>query len=572
VSEAATVSAAPTLAVAMTVRGPFGAALRGCVDEARNAIEREILTILVALGVPGGATVELIVDSGSAAARDWIDLRLEGHRCRYPETLLRWILAYVAGRLPEMRSLEEQAERLLAREEAESRAATFLAAAASEVVKLAPSRLLGSNQLSAYVTDLAGSAGDLTLPQPESLWPALRAVLDARASIGNHDAVCEVLRAAGDEGPDELRERLLDALLRERVELQAPAGYAPRVSASVPNSDGLDLLGFAAEGLLLELGVAFPPFAFAGAASPDVFAVTLNHLPTLPTRLLKEDECLVNDTAERLALVGVEARTTVNPATEQPASIAPLAERDRLEAMGLTTWDPPGFLILTLADALRRHAGCFVTTTMIDAQLDELAVAAPMLVDTAAQTVPRARLTAVARALVSEQVSIQDLRAVLERLVDLPYTSPASGRWGLLDDPPFADLWLTPDAAVSDAQLVRFARAGLRRAIVHKQSRGTATLVVYLLDPQIEQRLREDDGQPGEAYEQRLLDAVGDEIPHLPPTAMVPAILTQGDVRAAVRAALHSTYPRIPVLSYDELTADLNIQPVARITLAEPDA
>jgi type III secretion protein V len=380
-----------------------------------------------------------------------------------------------------------------------------------------------------------------------------------------------VLRAAGDGKPEELRERLLDALVRERVELHVPAGYAPRLGSGVPDADGSDLLGFAAEGLLVELGVAFPPFAFAGPVREDVFTVTLNHLPTLPTRLLEEDECLVNDTAERLALAGVEARATVNPATEQPASIAPLADRDRLDATGLTTWDPPGFLILTLADALRRHAGCFVTSTMIDARLDALAVAAPALVNAARQTVPPARLTALTRALVSEQVSIQDLRAVLERLIDLAYTGPAEGRWALLDDPAFTEPWPRLDAAASDVQLVRFVRAGLRRRIVHKQARGTATLVVYLLDPQIEQRLREDDGQPGEAYEQRLLDAIGHEMSCLPPTAMVPAILTQGDVRAAVRATLRATYPRIPVLAYDELTTDLNVQPVARITLAEPE-
>jgi hypothetical protein len=554
----------------MTVRGPFGAALGGRLDAARGAIERELLAILDALGVPGGATVDLSADGGPGAVGDWIDLRLEGRPLRYSEALQRWVLASVAGRLPEPGSLDEQAERLLAGEEAESRAVAFLARAAGEVVKLAPSRLLGSEQLLAYLADLAGVAGDLALPQPESLRPALRTVLGGGGDLRCHKAGWEGVGAAGDDGPDELRERLLDALVRDRIELQVPAGYAPRLGTGIPDPDGADLLGFAAEGLLVELGVAFPPFAFGGAASPDVFTVMLNHLPTMPTPLLEDHECLVNDTAERLALVGIEARATVNPATEQPASIAPMADRDTLEAMGLTTWDQPGFLILTLADALRRHAGCFVTTTMIDAQLNSLAVAAPVLVETARQSVPLARLTALARALVAEQVSIQDLQAVLERVVDLPYTTPDTGRWALLDDPAFASLRLAPDTAVSDAELVRFARAGLRRRIVHKHARGTETLVVYLLDPQIERRLRDGGGEPDELFEQRLLDAIGWEISHLPPTAMIPAILTHGDVRAALRAATGATHPRIAVLAYDELTADLNVQPVARISLDEP--
>jgi type III secretion protein V len=51
----------------------------------------------------------------------------------------------------------------------------------------------------------------------------------------------------------------------------------------------------------------------------------------------------------------------------------------------------------------------------------------------------------------------------------------------------------------------------------------------------------------------------------LPSSAQQPVILTQRDIRRYVKKLVETELPRVTVLSYDELSAELRIQPIARI-------
>ena len=57
----------------------------------------------------------------------------------------------------------------------------------------------------------------------------------------------------------------------------------------------------------------------------------------------------------------------------------------------------------------------------------------------------------------------------------------------------------------------------------------------------------------------------------MPPTAQDPVVLTTALIRYRLRKALRGAFPRLSVLSYQELSPDMNIQPIARISLEEDD-
>jgi type III secretion protein V len=112
--------------------------------------------------------------------------------------------------------------------------------------------------------------------------------------------------------------------------------------------------------------------------------------------------------------------------------------------------------------------------------------------------------------------------------------------------------------------LIECVRVSLRRYISHKYTRGAATLVVHLVDPDLEQRLG--DPAPLTADERaRLLAAVAAEMPETL-IAPLPVILTTASLRARLRREIHREFPRLAVLSYQELSPDMNIQPLSRIT------
>jgi type III secretion protein V len=117
-------------------------------------------------------------------------------------------------------------------------------------------------------------------------------------------------------------------------------------------------------------------------------------------------------------------------------------------------------------------------------------------------------------------------------------------------------------------------RKTLRRYLSHKCTRGSNTLVAYLLDPGgielriVEHLKQEHTLDPAELESIRA--AIEREADHLAPTVQQPAILTTSTVALFLRRELTTNLPTLPVLSYDELSPDMNIQPLARIMLDSP--
>ena len=94
---------------------------------------------------------------------------------------------------------------------------------------------------------------------------------------------------------------------------------------------------------------------------------------------------------------------------------------------------------------------------------------------------------------------------------------------------------------------------------------------MYLLDPLIEDAVREAVHKtPTGSYlalepelSRDILAAVGRAVPA--PTAVV---LTGADIRRYVRRLVETEFPRLTVLSYQELVPEAKLQPLGRISVA----
>jgi hypothetical protein len=119
----------------------------------------------------------------------------------------------------------------------------------------------------------------------------------------------------------------------------------------------------------------------------------------------------------------------------------------------------------------------------------------------------------------------------------------------------------TPDSRKSVADYLKVARTALKRYISHKYTRGENTLSVYLLDPRAEGRLRQPEPLTSEELE-TVVDEVATELGMHSGSHFV--VLTDDDVRPRLYAALRPSLPHVAVLSYAELSPDMNITPIAR--------
>ena len=334
-------------------------------------------------------------------------------------------------------------------------------------------------------------------------------------------------------------------------------------------------LSFMAEGLFSELGLILPLVRRVEdpRLKPEEFRIQINDLRHPPVTGLRPNEIMVNDTTERLALIGVKAHEAVSPVTGRIVFSIVQAEgaaTKTLESAGLTTWDPLGRLVLHLAIEIRRNAGSLLTNGIVRHMLNTLEASFPQLVAAARARCSVPRLRRILQALLDEGISIRDLPSILESLLAINGTTDAETAGRLMFIPQGSKSCPLPSSLDSiDMNIcIEHVRHSLKRAISFKYARGTQTLVAYLLDAKIEQRVRESNSNPLTDQERSvILAAVATEMRYLPPTAQVPVFLTTPEIRCAIRDLITEEFTSMQVTSYAELPADLNVQPVARISL-----
>ena len=375
--------------------------------------------------------------------------------------------------------------------------------------------------------------------------------------------LAEVAGPLGDENADVAFERALRdargevrilvsaALYREIAEPRTAPGESP--DREPQTLDGL--LRYLNDGLFAELGAVFagPAVEVHPELGDRGFRIQINDV-RLPRRpCLLDDEFLVNTAPETLERVAEDARPAVNPATKQPAAIVRGRTAAAMcEALGYTVWNQPGSIVLETADAIRRHAAWLMNTDVADFCITQFGKAFPRLTSAATSRYDLPELTRVLRCLLEEEISIHNLFHILNHLVLDEIEPPV-----VLAGQSKAPQWLV---------LAESVRGSLRRYISKKYALQSNTLVVYLIDPGIESRLAD----PEElSYPERsgLITAVASEIGHLPSSATPPVILTARHIRYRLRQEIAKEFPRMKVLSYQELEPDLIIQPVARITV-----
>jgi type III secretion protein V len=67
------------------------------------------------------------------------------------------------------------------------------------------------------------------------------------------------------------------------------------------------------------------------------------------------------------------------------------------------------------------------------------------------------------------------------------------------------------------------------------------------------------------ALSRQVMDAARAQIGDLPPGAQRPVIVTDGEIRRFVKKLLDFVVPDVTVLSYDQLTPQINLQPLGMI-------
>jgi type III secretion protein V len=237
----------------------------------------------------------------------------------------------------------------------------------------------------------------------------------------------------------------------------------------------------------------------------------------------------------------IEPRCVVLAVHEVPASVLHVPEA--LAGDEVASWVRQPALQL-----LRARAADFVGLAEVQRLLDELESFAPATVrNVVPKPVSLVLLTDVMRRLVEEDVSVRDLRSILEALSSVAATEK---------DP---------------LNLAEYVRSQARRAITFRLTAGAGRLDVVLLDAILEDTVRRAITRtPAGAFLTLAPQAARDVIASVRKAVGAGAagaptvVLTQPDIRRFVRKLIESELPAVSVVSFAELLPEVALKPVAR--------
>ena len=124
--------------------------------------------------------------------------------------------------------------------------------------------------------------------------------------------------------------------------------------------------------------------------------------------------------------------------------------------------------------------------------------------------------------------------------------------------------------------LAEYVRSSLKRYISYKHSSGQNILPAYLFTPDVEDTVRNAIRQTSAGsylaldpnIARKITTNVKKKVGVLKRHKQRPVLLTSMDVRRYVRKLIEGDLYELPVLSYQELTQEITIQPLSRIDLA----
>jgi type III secretion protein V len=282
------------------------------------------------------------------------------------------------------------------------------------------------------------------------------------------------------------------------------------------------------------------------------YAIYVHEVP-VATGEAHAEHLFVADAAQAGAL-GLTGPPGVHPITGRPGVWVGEGRNDALVAQGVSAMLPDEFIAVHLSQVVKRHAeellGIQDVQNFLDA-MEEQGFSA--LVKTVVpKLVSVQRLTDILRRLIREEISIKNMKAILEALAE----------WAPHETDP--------------VYLTEYVRMNMKRYIAHKFGGGQAVLPVYLLDPVIEQAIRSGIRHAASGAKlslepetsQGIMESFRKAFARLDMSATRPIVLAQMEVRYFTRRLLSFDYPNVVVLSFQELPADVRVQPVGRVQWA----
>jgi flagellar biosynthesis protein FlhA len=329
------------------------------------------------------------------------------------------------------------------------------------------------------------------------------------------------------------------------VELELGYGLIPLVDEK-QGGDLLDRVVMIRRQCALELGIVIPPVRIRDniQLSPNAYVLKLKGVPQARGEVMMGHYLAMGGEKD---IPGIAAK---DPAFGLPALWISETLREEAEMAGYTVVDPPAVLATHITEFLKNNAAEIISRQDVKTLLDNLKKEYPAVVE---EVVPGilslAEVHKVLSNLLKERIPIRDLVTIMEAL----------GDWGAISR--------DPDV------LTEHVRQKLARQIGQLYADEEGKIYCITLDPKVEEIIKNgiqagEYGsylaiEPGTAQE--IIRRIAGFLEKSGMLGKQVVVLVSPAVRSPLRRLLEKVLPAVPVLSYSEIPANLDIESVGMV-------
>ncbi|MTH52760.1 flagellar biosynthesis protein FlhA [Bacillus mangrovi] len=353
--------------------------------------------------------------------------------------------------------------------------------------------------------------------------------------------------------PEEMKspESIVQLLSMDPIEFEFGYGLIPLADSS-QGGDLLDRIVMIRRQLAIELGIVIPVVRIRDniQLQPNEYRLKIKGNEAARGDLLLEHYLAMAPGADDDSVEGID---TVEPSFGLPAKWIAEAMKDQAELFGYTVVDPPSVVSTHITETIKKHAHELLGRQETKQLIDHLKEAYPILADEVTPSpLSVGEIQKVLAKLLKEGVSIRNLPVIFETLADY-------GK-------------MTSDSDI----LTEYVRQALAKQITEQFSNETNVLKVVTLSGRVEKLVAEGVQQTEHgnylsldpSVSQSIIESVAKELEMVSLQEQSPVLLCSPAVRMYIKQLLERYFPAVPVLSYNELEANVEVQSIGVVNVA----
>ncbi|KPB04380.1 flagellar biosynthesis protein FlhA [Bacillus sp. CHD6a] len=351
---------------------------------------------------------------------------------------------------------------------------------------------------------------------------------------------------------DELRspDSVVNLLSVDPVEFEFGYGLIP-LADSKQGGDLLDRIVMIRRQLALELGLVIPVVRIRDniQLQPNEYRLKIKGNEVAKGELLLDHYLAMSPGMDEDSIEGID---TIEPSFGLPAKWISEDMKDEAEMYGYTVVDPPSVVSTHITEKMKQHAYELLGRQETKQLVDHLKESTPILVEEVTPSpLSIGDVQKVLAKLLKENVSIRNLPIIFETLADYGKMS--------------ADTDL----------LTEYVRQALSKQITNQYVVGNETFKVVTMAGRVEKLIADHIQQtehgnflsldPNVSME--IVQKVGEQMENFSVYEQSPILLCSPAVRMYVKQMLDRYLPQVPVLSYNELEASIEVQSIGVVNV-----